>query len=158
MKKITISIAFTFLANLSGVISLIQQAANIKGSNMNFEITIKVISIIATFAVAYYFFSKLFDLKKKIEQIIERNKFELQASAILYTIKGQRAFIRSYKNVNFYRLPNDTDHDFWSRLPEGGLLREELLAEYEEAKTVICDNWKNKSIQEVEDFLKPLFP
>ncbi len=112
--------------------------------------------IIAIFL--WYLIKLFFELKSDIENLKTKIEFETKASAILDYVRIRRSFIKSYKEVEFFRLPNETEKNLWNRLPEGGLLKQELLEEYEEAKTLILNDIKNKTSQEIDDFLKPFFP
>ena len=63
--------------------------------------------IIAIFL--WYLIKLFFELKSDIENLKTKIEFETKASAILDYVRIRRSFIKSYKEVEFFRLPNETE-------------------------------------------------
>jgi len=106
----------------------------------------------------WYVIRKFFELRDEIKALKKKVEFEASALAVLTYVKGKRSFLKAYQIFEFQRLPDETEEHFWNRLPNGGLLKKELRDEFEEARMVIINNWKDKTANEIENFLKPLYP
>lgn len=77
---------------------------------------------------------------------------------IVSHIRSKRLFIKSFEQVEFLRLPNETDEDLKKRLPEYGLFNQFFMQEYEIVKKNLMKKYKNKTIEEIEDMLSEYYP
>lgn len=78
--------------------------------------------------------------------------------SILSYVRNQRLFIKSFEGVQYFRSPEETEKDFWKRLPEGGMYKKYLTDEYEIVKKLIMKNMKKKTIEEIDLMLSEYYP
>jgi hypothetical protein len=72
--------------------------------------------------------------------------------------RNKALFIRSFDNVEFFRVPNETDDEFLARLPSGGLFHNHLFEEYTQVRKYLEKNMKNKTGLELDTMLKRYYP
>ena len=93
-------------------------------------------------------------LLKLVRSLHERMKI---FSVITY-VRNKRLFVKSFENIEFFRLPNETEQELWNRLPEGGLFRDFYIEEYKIVRDVLQKKMKNKTINEIEKMLSEYYP
>ena len=157
MKRLEKIVTNPFLVGLIMLKDLIDIIKSLVGTN---PISFKNIHIdwwdfsiklfIAT--VLWLTLNAYFKLKKKFED-------EMEVANLISHIRNQRLFIRSFNIVQFNRLPNETDEQFYNRLPEGGLFRQHYFEEYEIVKAELQNQvMTDKSLNEIDKLLSSWYP
>jgi len=94
--------------------------------------------------------------KIKLEQTMYKEQMDILS--IINYVRNKRLFIKSFEDVEFYKIADETDEQTWERLPQGGLFKQYLLEEKEIVKKMIYSRMKNKSIDEIEKILSKYYP
>jgi len=74
---------------------------------------------------------------------------------ILYSIRNRKYFLNEYKDWEFYRMPNETDEDFFKRTPKG-LYIDELKKEYYYMKKILMEKF-DLNPSKVTDILDKIY-
>ena len=78
---------------------------------------------------------------------------------VISFVRNKRLFIKSYDNLQFHKLPNETDENFYSRIPQGGLFDKLYEEEYNIVRDELINNkMKDKKVQEIDDILSEFYP
>jgi len=88
-----------------------------------------------------------------------KNDFEdkMKAFNTISFIRTSRNFIRSYDDVQFYKMPYESDDDFYKKLPAGGLIDKFYQDEYNEAKIKLALLFPNKTAKQIEELLSNFY-
>ena len=70
-------------------------------------------------------------------------KRDYEIQNILFSIRNRYNFIQSFQDIEFLRLPDETDESFFNRLPEKQY-KEYLKAEYSKLKQIIMKKYDIK--------------
>lgn len=90
-----------------------------------------------------------------------KNNFDEQIKVFGYIsfIRNRRLFVKSFENIEYYRLPNETDEELNSRLPDGGLFKKHFFEEYQLVKKELQNNlMKDKTSEEIDVILLQWYP
>lgn len=146
IKKILNSTAIAFLANIDGCISLLQRIEDgQKIKSMN--ITLQVLGLVTTFILAFVILNQVYKLKK-----------ELMIVNFISYQRGKKLFINQYKDIQYPKLPDESDFEYWQRIPNGGMYIEYLNREKEDVNKLIDQNFKNITTSEKESILNKYYP
>ena len=89
-------------------------------------------------------------------------KRQLQEKMITFSIvsfvRNRLLFIKLYENIEFFKLPDMTNDEYWNTLPQGGKLYQQLEIEYNEVYKTLLSNLKNKTVREIDALLKEHYP
>ena len=149
-----------FIANIvafsSIIIWLVDSINNLKDNKMTWEEfdLIGLISAVLTTALLLFLIYLVSEMAKKIKDFDDKRYL----FGIVSHIRSKRLFIKSFEQVEFLRLPNETDEDLKKRLPEYGLFNQFFMQEYEIVKKNLMKKYKNKTIEEIEDMLSEYYP
>lgn len=73
-------------------------------------------------------------------------------------VRNKRLFVKSFEQVQFFKVPNETDEQLWNRLPEGGLFKQFYKEEYYIVRDILHKEFKGKTINEIEHLLTEYYP
>lgn len=94
--------------------------------------------------------------KIKLEQAIYKEQMDILS--IINYVRNKRLFIKSFEDVEFYKIAEETDEQAWERLPQGGLFKQYLSEEKKIVRKMIHGKMKNKTIDEIEKILSKYYP
>ncbi len=90
-----------------------------------------------------------------------KGNFEEQMTvfSIISHIRNKRLFVKSFEDIEYFRVPNESDKEFWERLPEGGLFKQHYFEEYMLVRDELQNRkMKNKGLEEIDDILAKWYP
>jgi len=146
-----------FIANIVAFSNIIIWIINnLKNDNMNWENfdLIGLISAVLTTILLLFLIYLVSSMAKKIKEFDDKRYL----FGVISHIRSKRLFIKSFEQIEFLRLPNETDEDLKKRLPEYGLFNQFFLEEYEIVKKNLLRKYKNKTIEEIEGMLSEYYP
>ncbi|MDI9365739.1 MAG: hypothetical protein QM541_12365 [Flavobacterium sp.] len=76
---------------------------------------------------------------------------------LITTERNRASFIRLYSSVKHLQLPNESNEDYWKRLPSGGLYQQNYYQEYEYIKGQLITMMPDKTILEIENLLSNFY-
>ena len=150
--KNPIIIALIMLKDIIEIVEkIINGFKNTKMVNANFDyydFTMRLVMAISLWFVIRAYFK----LKHEFED-------KMHVFNLISFIRNKRLFVKSYDNVTFYKLPNDTNESYYSRIPEGGLFDKLYQEEYDIVRAELINNdMKHKKVEEIDALLEKFYP
>ena len=118
-------------------------------TDFNFwDFAIRLVTAVSLWAVINAYFK----LKHQFED--RMNVFN-----VISFVRNKRLFIKYYEKTTFGKLPNETDEDYYNRIPQGGLFDRSYEEEYNIVRDELINNkMKDKKVQEIDDILSKFYP
>ncbi|MFM2018587.1 MAG: hypothetical protein RL007_2243 [Bacteroidota bacterium] len=101
---------------------------------------------------------KLQEKTKKLETFLISIHFKTDVQGKIAAIRNRALFVKQFDNIEYFRLPGETDEQLWERLPEGGLYRQHLYDEYLEVRKWLETTYKEKSGKDFDYILRRFYP
>ncbi|MCD4792232.1 MAG: hypothetical protein K8R54_03295 [Bacteroidales bacterium] len=156
MKNIKIkgSLLITFLTRVEAIwalVILVTQSLN-NGNKMENILQInswsywifQILSAIAIFIFAYYLLSKIYKIKE-----------QLRVTEIISTLRTKNLFVLHFDNIETYKAPDESNEEYFKRLPDGKF-KEYLINEQNEVKKIVIE-LLDKSPTEAEKLLDGVY-
>lgn len=131
-RSILESLAMVLLSSIEFIWSLINlflnsNNTNLKSNTMEHNWTLQILGLIGMFLVIFYLLLQYHKIKRK-----------MKVYNIISQYRSYKLYMNQFSNSEYYRAPNESDEQFFNRLPEGQY-REELKGEYKEVKQLIIN-------------------
>lgn len=106
----------------------------------------------------WFLFRAYLELRNKIKEQQKDFDEKMTAMVTISNTRGRRLFIQGFDNIQYFRVPNETEQELWERLPQGGLYRNNLIEEYNLVRNKMIKKFPNKPIIEIEQLIKRFYP
>jgi hypothetical protein len=157
LEKIVTNPLILIVIMANNLIEIGQKVLNIQTAQMSFDwfdFIIKLIIAVSLWLVLKAYFKLKNDFNDNIKNFNDKMSVFNEVSHI----RNKRLFVRSFENIEYFRVPNETEQELWERLPAGGLFRDFHKEEYKIVREVLQKKMKNKSIEEIEKLLSEYYP
>mgnify|MGYP001585541392 CR=1 FL=1 len=148
IEKIITNPIIIFIIMINDIINVLGNITPLQINSYGwFDFIIKFLIAIALWLIlkAYFKLKNEFNDRMRIFNIISH-------------IRNKRLFIKSFEDVQFFRGLNETDQEFWKRLPQGGLFNAFFKEEFEIVKKRVQAEFKDKNQLEIKKLLLEYYP
>lgn len=146
------------------IVETISSGTNLLASFKGFDWFSALFQIV-TVVILFYVWRSFIQLKRQAIEAEKKTKElrdDLEVKMIVFShivnVRGRRLFIKSFENVQYFRLPNETDDQLWQRLPEGGLFNQHLFEEFTVVRKDLINHFKDASANEIAKLLEEYYP
>ncbi len=129
LKTILRALLITVLPTIEAILSLIDRIIKFKIQPMDLHLIFSIIAILGTFLVVLYLLNKY-----------ERVKREMDVSNAVLHFRTKHLFLKTYEDIEYFRLTDETDEALFNRLPQGEY-KEYLKSEYKNVKTFVINRF-----------------
>jgi hypothetical protein len=157
LEKIVTNPLILIVIMANNLMEIGHKVLNIQTVPMSFDWFDFIVKLIIA-VVLWLVLRAYFKLKNEFNDTISEFNDKMSVFNTISHIRNKRLFVKSFDNIQYGRVPNETDQDFWERLPQGGLFRDFHKEEYKIVREVLQNKMKNKSIEEIEKLLSEYYP
>ena len=123
----------------------------IEGGNNDFLVPILGIVFMAIFMCITII------IQRNIRKTTELLDSKLVALNIISELRAYRLFVKSFENIQFFIMPNETEQEFRAKLPEYGLYENWIKQEKIAFKQILVNEMKDLSIENIEDIIFDIY-
>ncbi|MFA6924996.1 MAG: hypothetical protein WC223_12190 [Bacteroidales bacterium] len=147
------AIFITILPTIEVIFSLLERINNLKTYTMDTNLTFSIISILGTFSVVFYL---LYQYEKVKKDMNFQFKYFLLTSKILKS-RAKNLFVKiGYLGVEYYKLSDETDEQFFARIPEGHY-KQYIQGEYKELKEYARTLFKEEKVKDIDEIVNLIY-